>query len=577
VTILSKSFRAVAALAFLLIVAAAQAEPAKPLVVVSLASYDKLMADLDFFGQLAGKPGASQQLQMMTMMFTQGQGLKGLDKSKPIGVAVMADGSNMSPVVFMAVNDPKGLLDALAQVVGPAQQEGDAFKVTSPQGVSAYIRGKDGWAFVTQNADAALPEDPTKLLAGLDTDYDIAARAYVKNIPPELREAGIQKLRSFLDLMTQIQMHQPGQMQGMAELNKENVENSIQNLERLAKEADQITIGWKLDTSAKNTYLDISFTALPGTQMEKQFASLKDAKSNFSGFMSPDAAVQLNFAGTNGPEQIQQALNMLQQFKAKAEAAVNTDNDLSDEARSQVKTVLGQLFDVAEATTKTGKSDAGAVVMLAPGKLQIAGGAFVADGAALDSVVKNLINLAKGEPDFEQHAAVKLDMETYKDIHFHQVTVKLDDVADEKARKVFGGPLEIYFGTGPKSAYLAVGPQSLDVLKGAIDRSASQPEKPITPMTFSLAVSPLVSFIAAAAGDSGPADPKLNTFMQELDKVKGRDHVLVTTKPISNGGNVRIEVESGVFEAIGNASKSLAPRGPGGPAGMPPPGFQPGG
>ena len=91
------------------------AQTAKPVLVVSFPSYEKLMADVDFLGQLAGQPNRSQQIEAMIQVFTQGQGLKGLDKTKPWGGAVFATDADFSPVAFRAGNQRQGTCRRFSQ------------------------------------------------------------------------------------------------------------------------------------------------------------------------------------------------------------------------------------------------------------------------------------------------------------------------------------------------------------------------------------------------------------------------------------------------------------------------------
>ena len=69
VKIVSKSIRwLIAPLALLIVAPLAHAQVTKPVVVVSLPSYEKLMADIDFLGQLAGQPNRSQQIEAMVQV-----------------------------------------------------------------------------------------------------------------------------------------------------------------------------------------------------------------------------------------------------------------------------------------------------------------------------------------------------------------------------------------------------------------------------------------------------------------------------------------------------------------------------
>ena len=80
---------------------------AKPVLCVSFAGYDKLMANIGAVGQLSGNPDMGKQMEMMLTMMTQGKGLAGLDR-QPWGAAVMTNGSGPFAIFgFLPVNRPE--------------------------------------------------------------------------------------------------------------------------------------------------------------------------------------------------------------------------------------------------------------------------------------------------------------------------------------------------------------------------------------------------------------------------------------------------------------------------------------
>ena len=52
----------------------------KTVALVTVASYDRLMSDVAFIGNLAGNPDLDKNIEGAIQLFTQGQGLNGLDK-----------------------------------------------------------------------------------------------------------------------------------------------------------------------------------------------------------------------------------------------------------------------------------------------------------------------------------------------------------------------------------------------------------------------------------------------------------------------------------------------------------------
>jgi hypothetical protein len=511
----------------------------KPVLVVTAPSFDELLADVDFVGGLAGQQNAKQMIEGMIGGFTQGQGLKGLDRSKPIGVVVNIDNGNFVPTILIPSNNAKDLTDTLSKfnVVPPATNDGGALKLLLPNGMEVYVRDSNGYAVVTQTKDAALPSDPIQAFGGLNTTYDIGIRVFVQNVPAEMKQMALGQIRSVMDYAAKQQ----------GEDNAQNMQDQVKAIEKLFNEADQITVGWKLDRTAKNTYLDFTFTGVPGSSLDKDLQALADVKTNFSGFTTTNAAVTSNFAGKMSAENIAQTLNSLEQMKGNIEKSIDNDDDLKDEnTKKQVKTIAKQVIDVLEKTVKSGKSDGGVLVMAGPNMLQAAVGFFVADGAGLDAALRNLVSLAQNDTEFSAHVTAKADQQTYKDIKFHQFSVK---VPEEDAQRLFGETLDVFVGTGKDGAYIAAGKGAIDLLKGAIDRSAMAPAKATLPFQLTIALAPIAECIATQH-----PNPQIEAFSKALAANKGKDRILVTEKPISSGATVRVLVEEGVLQAAGEMS-----------------------
>ncbi|HEY2761501.1 MAG TPA: hypothetical protein VGI75_12180 [Pirellulales bacterium] len=550
---MKSTFRMSIALVVLMAGAALARAQGQPVLVLSVPSYNDLLADADFLGGLVGRPGSSQMADGMLKMMTQGKGLAGLDKAKPIEVVIAIDNGVFMPTICIPVTSAKDLADVVSsiQTGQPAQTVDGVIKLSEPPPAGdIYIREQSGWAFVTQSKDSPLPADPMTMLAGLSPDYDVAARAFVQNIPEDMKKSWIEKFKTFMQFAAQ---QHSGDDNPLSALSRKNMEAQTAQLEQLFEQADQITVGWKLDRAAKNTHFDMTFTAKPGSELDQEMQVMAKAKTNFAGFNKPDAAATFSICGINTQNKIDQTVTAIEQAKEKMDEAIDKDQNLQDDnARGKVKAALGKLIDVAEKTVKTGKMDGGGVVLLGADKLQVAVGGYVADGPGFESAIKDLIEMAKGEPDFNKAATVKLDLETYKEVKFQEVTLKLPEDADETAKKIFGDTVEVYVGVGPDSAYFAFGKDSLTLVKSVIDASAADPNKTVQPFKLSVALAPIFDFAAWAT----PDNPKAKMMAQAFDSVKGKDHVLVGAKLIPNGVTYRLDVEDGVLEAVGQASKA---------------------
>ena len=151
-------------------------------------------------------------------------------------------------------------------------------------------------------------------LGGLKPEYDFALRIYLQNVPADKKKSGIDMFKMFMDQAAAMQRQQGGD-NPLAALSQKNMQEQMKAIERLLNEADQLTIGWKLDRQAKNTHLDFTVTAVPGSELAQEIKQAGDAKTNFAGFLMPDAAATLSFCGRSSPDSIAQAKATLEQIR----------------------------------------------------------------------------------------------------------------------------------------------------------------------------------------------------------------------------------------------------------------------
>ncbi len=544
-----RMFTAVMALGLMTVASAAFAQ-SKQVAVVALAPYEELLEDINFLGGLAGQPNASDTLEGMLNGFTGGQGAEGLGKDQPWGVAVLTDGAGFQIVGMLPVADFDKLISAIGANLGEPVEKDGVYQFQGP--VSLAIKHDGDWAYLAQSPLhlANLPKDPSKLLSPIAKDYSVGLRFFVANIPDAFREQGLAMIKGGLQMGLQ---QQEGETDAQFEVRRSVVENQLAMFKKSAKELDQITLGLEIDSSEKQVNLDIDTTVLPGSSLAKQLAAQADAKTNFAGFASDDAAAYFNVTSKLGPDEIKQTLESMKGARAQIDKAIDEEENLpNDEAKKHVKEVVGTLIDAFEATIKSGSIDGGGALQLGD-TLTFAAGGYVADGAELEKAFKDLVKMAEKEPDFP---GVKWDAAKHKDVRFHTMTVPVKD--DEDAQKVLGENLDVVIGIGPKAGYLAFGAEGLDTLKKVIDESAEKPNTAIAPMQVNVSLGRIFKF-AASKGD----EPQVAMLAEALSESDGADHVTLTVTPVANGQRVRLLIEEGVLELIGHAGKLSQAQGAG--------------
>ncbi len=527
----------------------------KNMLVVSASSYDELAADLDFLGELGGKPGLSQTLDGMINLFTQGQGLAGLDKSKPWGAVVRTDGFAFQPLMFVAVEDLTKLLEVLALFEIESEDQGDGvfqLVVNSPAGPQTiHAKQHNGWAYVGQSVESLnqVPDDPLTLLDGLNEQYDVAVRVYVQHIPEMFRAMAIQQLEMGMQQgLGQLSEDTPEE----AELRAKLAESQLKSLKQLIDDTNHVTLGWSIDAENKATHVDFSLIAAEGSETARKANQMADATSQFGGFLSTDAAVICSFCGKYSEDDSQQMATMIDALRGRALKAVEDEADVDATAREALKATVNVLLDVLKDTAQAGKMDGGMLVDLEPGKLTFAAGAHLVDAERLETALRQLVELSRDGGDIPK---VQWNVDEHEGVQFHTMTVPVPEGEDEM-RQILGDSVEIALGVSDDSFFAAAGDETVATLKGVIDRSRSGDASNADPMVFAVSMRKIAEFAATQTDDPTPA-----MMAESLQQAEGNDHIRITARVVTDGVQYRLEVEDGLMKAIGSAA-SAATAGP---------------
>lgn len=526
----------------------------KPILTVSLSGYKEIKSDLDFIGKLSGNPDLSKSLEGALALVTQGQGLAGLDENRPWGALVGFDGIQPQVLAFLPVTDMKKLLGALSGIIGEAKTADGVSQIQAGP-MPLFLKEADGWAFISHNAEglAKLPKDPTKLLNGLEKQYDIAIRLGVQNIPEAFRTLAIDQIKLGVEGGLQ---QLPNETDQQYEMRSKLTEKQMDALATMINELNEVTIGFSIDQEARKSFFDFSMTAVAGTKTAKQFASSTAKPSKMAGFILPGAVASLHINSNYEPgtEDLDQMVGMFKTLRAQVENEIDKENGLGDaQVKGVVKGVVGEVMDVIEATVKKGSMNGGAVVV-GEGPFTAVVGGFVADGSKLEDAAKKLVELAKKEPGFPE---VKFDAETYKDVRFDTVAIPIPEGGHETEvlGKALGNPVQGVAAFGKESVFIAAGPKASETIKLVIDASAASTSDTLPPVQFVVSLGPIMKFASQQQTDNA----MLSTLAEGLKG--GKDHVSFTVKQISDGMSVRLEAEEGVLTVIGSAAKMAASQG----------------
>jgi hypothetical protein len=534
---------------------AAASEPGgelKTVAVVAVANYDKLLSDIGVLGSLIGRPEAGQMMEGGFAFFTQGKGPDALDKTQPWGIIVRTDGATFLPLGCLPVANADDVLDVAAGFGVQVKQSDNGVKeLVLPNQQSVFLKHQADWIFVSVSPDALtrLPEKPQAMLAELVTEYDLAARISMKDVPEMYRQFAVQALQAGM----QQRIEQRGdESDEQYELRQKLAEAQMAQMMRTLNETDSITIGWAVDAAQQRTYVDYTQTFLPGSKMAQQIAAYGQPRTNFAGFNQPSAAATMSFATKADPELIRQDIEYFESTMQSLRAGVNSGIDASDAKDPEaVKAAFSDWFDALEATIRAGQLDGGAALHVSSDSLTLVAGALVTDTAKVESGLKKLEAAAAARyPDF---AGIRWNAASHAGVSFHTLSVPVPE-EQEAPRKLLGSEVSIAVGIGADAVYLAIGQDNLSMIKQAIDASAAEPDKAVSPFELSLSLGPILEMASDRAPD-GDQKAIVQAVAEMLrNQPQDRDHIRAVGQVVPIGLRYRIEAEEGVLRAIGTAA-----------------------
>jgi len=520
--------------------AASWAQNFKPVAVVSIASIKETLADIGYITKAAGMEDAGKSAAFFASALT-----TGIDKEKPMGLYVVPKAGDFHAVAFIPL-EPNGLSTILKvhkEQVGEPQDAGNGI-LEIGKGRTAFVREQGPWAFVAESKEhlADLPADPGALLGTLPKSYNFAAKLMVQNIPDDLRKMALSEIKLGMERF----LSSPAAQRG--NIDREQAQNLTKiytaNLDKLINESDELFVGLGIDPTAKHAVLDVGFSAKDGTSLARQMALQTEAKTNFAGFLLPEAAITMNAAGKVSKEDIEQIGPVMKSVREQYAKQLDDAPNIPADKRDAIKGLLNQFIDVVEKTIAGGRTDGGLAVVLLPKSVSFIAGGLVADGAAIEKILKSAVDLGQGHRDFPQ---VQLNAGMLGDLKLHKLTAP---IPDEEAKQVLGDKLEIIFAVAPKRFFVAGGKDAEGLLKKVVDASAAAPEKSVPPMQMTIAVLPILKFYRSV--DDNPMVAGLIASLEQT----GNDRVTILSEAGARSSTTRVEVQEGVIRAAGEGAKA---------------------
>lgn len=530
----------------------ARAADVKIVGAVSMSGYDGMKADLDLMAEMIGRPEMGKMADGMIALVTQGRGLKGLDKTRPWGVLVGTDGENVGGCAFVPVTDMKAVMDLLKSLAKDKVKEceGGLYEVTGPK-KTVYVQEKHkGWAFIVD--DPALleyvPADPVAALGGLNEQYGMAMRLHAANMPEKVRKEMAEKAKKHAEC--HMKRH-PRENDHQYEARQTIARHIRKQMAIGAKDLEEMTVGWKLDSSDRKAVMEAVFVFKQGSKTAKFLAPAAKTRTAFGGFALPDASFTMRGTGRRVPLPEEEIDKLIGAWRERAFSKI--DKKAGENDAKIAKELIGELLAVVRETAKAGTDDGALSARLAPEAITLINGRQVADGPAIEAIVKKAVGIARERHPDEVERIVTLDADKIGRTNLHLVSLPLDKCPrGEILSGAVGEKLDVVLGFGPKAVYLAAGRDAMKALKTAIKDSRKAAKETVVPVSMTLDLGNLATSAAGCPSDKVQAKGK--KALELLENTAG-DEVRFTVEAVERGVKLRLELDEGVIKLMAECPK----------------------
>lgn len=512
-----------------------------PLVVINVASVERLISQALVTFEAAGRPELSETLGGALERVND---LKGIDRNQSVGVMIFLSGLVPEAVGYLPVKNFDEVLKTLEiGPIAPKKTGEDRFELAARR-QTIYGRVLGDYAFVA-NSSAALDRefrDPAGLTARLSRSFDLAVSFNLKSILPQTRELFLSLLRANSESDLQRRDNEPVSAH---RLRKAAGMRNIELIEELLMQGEEVTVGWSVSATDRRAALEIVISATPGSELATYFNELKGGRSRFASLLSTKAPLTASLSwklDRSAQKMFHEMIATIEEPLAKGLEQPNV-SETSASAGSSPSNAAQQLIGVLRSTTNSGQLDLAFQFFAQPaGTFVLVGGVKIADGPTLATALSDIFPRLKQQGAL---AEVRPDAFAHQGISFHRLEFKDSRPQDEK---LYGGKPGVYVGVADDVLWLAVGADDAPAeLKKMIDRSAEPaPEEFVhLPLQFVMNFGSWMDILDPNRKPDGFAALARESF------AKGGDSLRIDARGIDDGIRFKISMDEAFLRLVG--------------------------
>lgn len=513
-----------------------EVETGGPLIVINIASVERLLNQAVFAFETAGKPEYSEAIGSGLARVND---LKGLKRSQATGLMVYLNGLSPELVAYVPIENAEELMKTVT--LGPVTTkkiDDNRFEISAPN-TTLYVKVQGAYAFIS-NAEESLDRDipdPARLTGRLSASYDVAATVKLKTIDPVTKDLILSIMRANSENDMQRRDNEP---EGAWRFRKAAGTRNMEVLEQVLKQGEELTIGWTVLPEEKAAAFEVVVIAEPGSEMAAYMNEARGAKSRFGNLLKADyplvasASWKLDKSAKKFFHEVFAAIEK--------DAGTNLNDGIPP---TPEENPVGSLFKVLNSTIDGGSLDMAATfVGSPPGPFVLVGGMKIAQAESLGMAIEELLDRVKGHPNLRE---VKINAATHKGVKIHRFQPKGRENDDNP---LFGARPDIHLGIGEDIFWFAIGgDQALPALRKAIDDAA----KPVGDNVQAIPLQFVMNFSSWMDIFDRNNNPEGFAALARRSFAKGGDALRIDVKPIEDGIRFRVQFDEAFIRLAGEA------------------------
>lgn len=451
-------------------------KPSEPTVVIRLKSFDGLLKDFKYLGELAGKGDEVKQIDGIVENLPIKNGLAGtgLDTKRPFLFYAVAspDAINSYGVILLPVADEKAFVSFLGETLGSF-----GLKVSDPEDsirsvavpnlpFEVYFTVADGYAFVTARDRDNLKADrrlkPATLISANAGDV-ASATVRLDRIPDMLKQLALGQL----DVRAAEARDRKEAKETAAQTRLKGVviDTAMRQIKNLMRDGKSLDLRLTIDPASEDLAFEANLTGKAGSALSNDIEAFGKRVSLFASSLTP--AFQLGVNLDLPAELRDAAVAVVKEGLAKALA-----NEKDPKKRELAQKAIDTLLPILQA----GRIDAGVSARgNADGRFTFAMGARVPDSRAIERLFKE--DLAGTLPP-DRRNLLTLDAATLNGNKVHRFAPKGEELS-EKDRSMFGDNPSILLAFPEGRVVAAIGADSEGAMKSLLESRQPAAAAPI--------------------------------------------------------------------------------------------------